>query len=447
MSNTSKSGERRPPIAIIGLSGLYPRAETLEAFHHNMSAGLDCVTPLSVDRQTYSAIPGNDPIESGHLNRVDLFDHELFGLSKGEAEHMDPQHRLILEQTCFAIQNAGYSLRALRGSRTAVILAQGIPSYYTTYLYPSVSAASAFGNQPAMLTARVSYLLGLRGPAMLLDTTCSASLMAVHEACNKLWLDEADCAIAGGVSLKTDFDAPKAHWGAEILASSRRSKTFDAAADGTGLAEAVGVVLLKPLARALEDGDHVHAVLLGSAANNDGERSNGMTSPNAEAQTEVVLRAWKNAGVRADDVSYIEAHGTGTRVGDPIEARGLTAAFATQTERTQFCALSSLKSVIGHAGVAAGIASLTRVVLALKHKKLYPTLHFQTLNPLIDLGSSALYVNDRLRDWDPGAGPRRATPRRSCCRGPRSPMNTKCRCRPWATGSSSARRPIAQDWA
>jgi len=408
MSNTSKSGERRSPIAVIGLSGLYPRAETLEAFHQNMSDGLDCVTPLSIDRQTYSGIPGDDHIESGHLNRVDLFDHEFFGLSKGEAEHMDPQQRLTLEQTCLAIQNAGYSLRELRGSRTAVIFAQGGFSYYMTYLYPKVTAAASFGNQPAMLTARVSYLLGLRGPSMMLDTTCSSSLMTVHEACNRLWLDEADCAIAGGVSLKTDFKDPKGNWGGEILASSRRSKTFDASADGTGIGEAVGVIVLKPLARAIEDGDHIHAVVLGSAVNSDGERSNGMTSPNADAQTEVVLRAWRNAGVRADDVGYIEVHGTGTRVGDPIEARGLTAAFATQTDRKHFCAMSSLKSSIGHAGIAAGIASLTRVILALKHKRLYPTLHFQNLNPLIDLDSSALYVNDRLRDWEAGPSPRRA---------------------------------------
>lgn len=390
------------------MSGLYPRAETLEAFHHNMSDGLDCVTSLSIDRQTYSAIPGDDLIESGHLNRVDLFDHEFFGLSKGEAEHMDPQHRLTLEQTCFAIQNAGYSLREFRGSRTAVIFAQGGFSYYTTYLYPKATAAASFGNQPAMLTARVSYLLGLRGPSLMLDTTCSSSLMTVHEACNKLWLDEADCAIAGGVSIKTEFKDPKGNWGGEILAGTRRSRTFDASADGTGLGEAVGVVVLKLLARAIEDGDHIHAVVLGSAANSDGERSNGMTSPNADAQTEVVLRAWMNAGVRADDVSYIEVHGTGTRVGDPIEARGLTAAFAAQTDRKHFCAMSSLKSSIGHAGSAAGIASLTRVILALKHKRLYPTLHFKKLNPLIDLDRSALYVNDRLRDWEGGPSPRRA---------------------------------------
>jgi len=408
MSVTSKSGSRWPPIAIIGMSGRYARADTLEAFHENLCHGVDCVGPLSKDRKIYSAVPEGRHIETGHLDRVDLFDHAFFGLSKGEAEHIDPQHRIVLEVACLAIQNAGYSLHSFRGGRTAVILAAPLSSYYAAYLYPKTTAASVFGNAQAMATARLNYLLDLRGPSMMIDTTCSSSLATVYEACNKLWLEEVDVAIAGGVNIKSRFDDEAGGWGQEVIARNGRSKTFDASADGTGVGEGAGVVVLKPLARALADRDNVHAVILGVAANNDGDRSNGMTSPSAEAQAEVLTRAWRSAGVAADSIGFIEVHGTGTRVGDPIETRGLTAAFASATDKVGFCAISSVKSNIGHTGYAAGAASLLKAVLSLKSRRLYPTVHFHELNPLIELEGSAVYVNTELRDWEEGPAPRRA---------------------------------------
>lgn len=396
------------PIAIIGMSGLFPEANNLDQFYANLAAGRDSVRTPGRERLLYATqdLYGNYQ-QLAWLERVDLFDHAFFNISRKEAECMDPAQRLLLILCCQAIEDAGYGLQAFSSSNTAVLLGGGPDPRYGLHI-KEFDPAIVTGNLTAMAAGRVSYVFNLNGPAMMIDTACSSSLVAVHQACQLLLTGDADQVLAGGLHILDRFPLKHKmnHLGTQ--SPDGRSKTFDAAADGTGGGEGGGIVLLKRLDKALEDGDHIHAMILGSAVNHDGRTSNGLTAPSPTAQTAVIKKAWQAAGVPPATISYVEAHGTGTRLGDPIEFKALTDAFqqAGVTAKNS-CALSAVKSNIGHLDNAAGIAGLIKAVLSLKFKKLLPSLHFNTPNPFIDFEHSPLYVNTALQDWTPVQGKRR----------------------------------------
>ncbi|GAB4519730.1 MAG: hypothetical protein Tsb0020_38300 [Haliangiales bacterium] len=400
----------RPPraadIAVIGVSATLPGAASLDELHDLLASGRDAVGPLPRLRRKYSRVARGDYQVAGYLERVDEFDPEFFQISPREAERMDPQQRILLERCCAAIENAGYRLGDFRGSRTGVYVGATASSYIENPIDPS----TVLGNLAAPLAGRVSYVLDLRGPSLVLDTACSSSLVAIHQACGALQLGECDYAIAAGIVIFTDFyQKAKGRGVLGVVAPDGRSKSFDAAADGTGLGEGVGVVLLKPLARALAERDLIHAVIRGTSINQDGGRSNGLTAPSPSAQADVISQAWERAAVDPATIGFFEAHGTGTKLGDPIEIDGMNRAFARYTEARGFCPVSAIKSNIGHLGSAAGVASFLKVVLALQRRQLYPSLHFETPNPLIAFDDGAVYVNRELRPWPEAAHPRRAS--------------------------------------
>ena len=396
-------------IAIIGLSGIFPEAGDLAQFYRNLLHGADSVREMPEQRRTTTGFDAQKSyIRCGYLDRIDEFDHQFFNISKREAEQMDPQQRFALELTCAAIENAGYSLREFRGSKTSVSFS-ALQNNYSALLSAETDGPSLIGNLTASVAGKVSYYLDLHGPAIMIDTSCSSSLVTVHDACSKLLLGEADYAFAGGLNLYIFF--PEQEYFSDplgIAAPDGKSKAFAADADGTGIGEGAGIVLLKPLEKAIQDRDNIHAVIKGSAINQDGGRSNGVAAPSPLAQTEVIIEAWRRAKVEPGDVTFIEAHGTGTYLGDPIEIQALTDAFRRYTDRCSFCAISSVKTNIGHLGFAAGISGLIKSVLALKHRKLFPSLHFNQPNPHIDFANAPLFVNTELRDWESKNGARKA---------------------------------------
>lgn len=399
---------KQQDIAIIGLSGIFPQASDISEFHQNLRNQVDSVREIPAERKFNSGVDTTRDYQVvGCLNRIDEFDHKFFNISLKEAEYMDPQQRMALELACGAIENAGYSLQEMRGTRTAVILGNPINSYYK--LFKQFDPTALTGNMPAGLAGRISYALDLRGPAMTVDTACSSSLVAIHEACQKLLTREVDYVLAGGISLYIFFpERQDGAVGVGILSPDGRSKTFDAAANGTGAGEGGGIVLLKRLSDALAHQDPIHAVIKSTAINQDGGRSNGITAPSPSAQSEVMLAAWQRAGIEPRTISYIEAHGTGTKLGDPIEIQGLTDAFRASTDEQGFCAIGSVKTNIGHLDSAAGVAGLIKVVLSLKHREMFASLHFNRPNPFIDFERTAVYVNTKLRHWDALGGVRRA---------------------------------------
>ena len=399
-------------VAIIGMSGLYPMADDVSEFYSVLTQGVDCVREVSAERRSLFGITESEPLGVlASLDHVAQFDHKFFNISLKESEYMDPQQRLLLQLACAAIENAGYSLRQLRGSKTAVILSASNNDYHKLFdrLDPTIST----GILPAALAGRIAYVLDLRGPAFVIDTACSSSLVAIYEASRRVSLGEVDFALAGGINIfftSRPIDTENGSFAASdsygesadigIMAPEGRAKTFDAAANGTGWGEGGGIIFLKSLPRALEDRDVIQAVIKGGAINQDGGRSSSLTAPSPLAQTEVIRAAWEDAGVDPATITYIEAHGTGTKLGDPIEIQGVNDAFKQASQSPPGCGIGSVKTNIGHLVGAAGIAGLTKTVLSLKHRKIFPSLHFKEANPLIDFANSPVVVESRLRDWD-----------------------------------------------
>ncbi|HEX8189594.1 MAG TPA: SDR family NAD(P)-dependent oxidoreductase, partial [Pyrinomonadaceae bacterium] len=395
-------------IAVIGMSGRFPGADNLEEFWDNLVRGVDSVTEIPPSRWdaglTYDPDP-NAPNKSycrrgGFLADVDSFDPFFFHLSPRDAEIMDPQQRLFLEEGWRALEDAGYSDAALSNKRCAVFVGAGQGDYFLKFTRGDNQVTGQFGmgNVNSILAARLSYFLNLKGPSVAVDTACSSSLVAVHLACQSIASGESEMALAGGVFVMT---TPQTHIltsQARMLAPDGRCKTFDAAADGFVPGEGVGAVVLKPLDRALADGDHVYGVIRGSATNQDG-KTNGMTAPSALSQTELQLSVYRNHGLDPSTFTYVEAHGTGTKLGDPIEIDALTESFRRYTDRTRFCAVGSVKTNIGHSLPAAGIAALIKVLLALRHRQLPPSLHCRRENEHIDFASGPFFVNVEPRAW------------------------------------------------
>ncbi|MFB7631318.1 beta-ketoacyl synthase N-terminal-like domain-containing protein [Streptomyces sp. NPDC056149] len=399
------------PIAVISLSCRFPGAENVDEFWANLRA----------ETESISRFPDPGPERrprfvgaEGTVGDLALFDAEFFGYSAREAEVMDPQHRLCLEAAWTAFDTVGYDPAALPFP-VGVFLSCGLSSYLVRNLLPNTELLRTLGGFPLLIhndkdfaATTVSYKLGLTGPSMCVGSACSSSLVAVHLALRSLQSFECDMAVAGGVSLQVPQAQGYVYAEDAIYSPDGRCAAFDASADGTVGGSGVGLVLLKRLSDARRDGDPVHAVLLGSAVNNDGRRKAGYTAPGVDGQRDVIIEAQAVAGIDAGSVGYVEAHGTGTHLGDPVEVAALTAAFRTTTDRVGFCALGSVKTNIGHLDAAAGIAGLIKAVGAVRDGVIPASLHYQRPNPAIDLAASPFYVNASTTPWPAADSPRRA---------------------------------------
>ncbi|MFE7558198.1 condensation domain-containing protein [Kitasatospora sp. NPDC057500] len=387
----------KPAIAVIGIATRFPQADSLAAFRANLRAGRDSVRPIPAERIRSTGLdPRQDYPEQGYLERIDLFDHKLFGMSRREAEVTDPQHRLALQLTQEAWENAGYAPAGLRDSRTAVIFSS--PSNGYAPLVREHGTLSMNGNIPCALPARISHLFGFTGPCYGVDTGCNGSLVAVHQACRELGDGEADYAVVGGVSLRhvvppvaavADFPG--------IASPTARSRAFDRAADGAGAGEGGGVVVLTTLERAVAEGSFIHAVIRGSAVLHNGRHAATISTPSARSQAEVITKAWRRASLDPTDAGYIETHGSGTRLGDAVEAEGLALA---RPDGDRTVKVGSVKTNIGHLDHAAGIAGLIKAVLSVHHGELYPSLHFEEPADEVDLEGARLEVVTSLGRWE-----------------------------------------------
>ncbi|MGY2288359.1 SDR family NAD(P)-dependent oxidoreductase [Pseudomonas sp. SDO528_S397] len=406
-------------IAIIGMSGRFPGADNTAQFWDNLKAGRNSVGEIPASRwghQDYFDPDRNARNKSyskwaGLVDDIKGFDADFFNISPREALLMDPQQRLFFQEAWGAIEDAGYAPGSWSNSKCGVFVGC-VTGDYLTHLRQQHMPADAYsltGNTSSILAARLSYFLNLKGPAVAVDTACSSSLVSVHMACESLLSGTCEVALAGGVML---YNTPELFVLASqlgMLSPDGLCKTFDERANGIVISESVGVVVLKPLAAAERDGDTIHAVIRGSGINQDG-KTPGITVPSAYAQTQLLNDVYARAGINPRTIGYVEAHGTGTRLGDPIEFEALSAAFRQQTEHKQFCAIGSVKTNIGHAQVAAGITSLIKAVLCLRHQTLPPSLHLEQPNQHIDFGNSPFFTLERLQPW--AAQPDH--PRRAC---------------------------------
>ncbi|WP_433498370.1 amino acid adenylation domain-containing protein [Sphaerimonospora sp. CA-214678] len=407
------AGEYRPreegPIAIIGVAGRYPEAGDLEEFWRNLVAGRDAITPLPESRRR-PGWPVADMV-GGFLRDVEAFDPLFFGITPRDAALMDPAERLFLQVAWHALEDAGLTGERLR-LRHAGQVGVFVGAMYNEYPFFGPEQArrgeqwTAAGSAIAGIANRVSYLLDLHGPSMTVDTMCSASLTALHLAVTSLRGGECELALVGGVNLSLHPNKFLQLRQMSMSATDHRCRSFGAGGDGFVPGEAVGAVLLKPLDRAIADGNRVQAVILGTAVNHDG-KTNGYTVPNPVLQGELVTRALRDAGVSPETIGYLEAHGTGTPLGDPIEINGLTRAFASAGLPPGACAIGSVKSLIGHCEAAAGIAGLTKVILQFRHGTLAPSIHADRLNPGIDWDRVPFRVQREAAPW-PADLPRRA---------------------------------------
>jgi acyl transferase domain-containing protein/acyl carrier protein len=400
--------EQPQEIAIIGMAGRFPGADSVEQFWDNLCQG---VNAIQVETAPANTEPSRYVNAYSSMADFDRFDAEFFGYAPREAELLDPQHRVFLECAWSALESTGYDPQRYPGA-IAVYAGAALNSYlinlHTSPLSQSVDRVQAVvSNVMGLMPTRVSYKLNLRGPSCGIQTGCSTSLVAVHIACQSLLNQECDMALAGGVAI--DASSHSGYWYQEdsIMSPDGYCRAFDAAARGTVFGNGVGIVVLKKLAAAIADGDFIYAVIKGSAINNDGSEKVGLTAPSVSGQAAVIRAALNKAGVSADTLQYLEAHGTGTALGDPIEIAALTKAFRTQTDRQQYCAIGSVKTNIGHLDAAAGISGLIKTALALKHQQIPPSLNFQNPNPQIDFANSPFFVNTCLTPWQSDS-PRRA---------------------------------------
>ena len=406
-SSTSEIAARAQDIAIIGLSCRLPGARNAAELWGMLRDGKDAITEIPADRWDVAAVydpKPNSPYKTvskwgGLLEEVDKFDPQLFNISPLEAERMDPQQRLFLEESWAALEDAGYSDVALVGKKCGVFVGVSQGDYLQKEILPTVGYLGHVftGFHSSILAARISYLLDLKGPSLAIDTACSSSLVAIHQACQSIAMGDCELALAGGVSLLLSPHMHILTSQAGMLSPSGRCRTFDGSADGIVLGEGVGVVLLKPVERAVADGDHIYGVIKASGINQDG-KTNGITAPSAEAQAQLERDVYARAGIEPESISYVEAHGTGTLLGDPIEVRALRESFGN-IEKAEFCALGSIKANIGHTTMAAGVASLIKVLLMMKHREIPPVAQYKTENTLLGLAGSPFYVPTVRQPW------------------------------------------------
>ena len=408
-------------IAIVGMAGRFPGARTVSQFWQNLCEGIESIRDCTDAELIAAGATGEDLANPAYVKRVSvlddvpLFDAAFFGFSPRDASIMDPQHRHFLECAWEALEDAAHPPQSFQGS-IGVFAGSGMNTYLIHNLLANrrmLESTGLFqlkqtGNDKDVLATRVSYQFDLRGPSINVQTACSTSLVALHLACQSLLNYECDMALAGGVTIEVPYGLGYVYREGEILSRDGHCRSFDASSTGTVFGNGLGIVVLRRLEDALASHDQIRSVILGSAINNDGARKVGYLAPSVEGQVEVIEEALEFAGVHADEISYIEAHGTGTVVGDPIEIRALKQAFRRSASRSRSCGIGSVKSSIGHLDAAAGITGLIKTVLALEHAQLPPSLHFQNLNPFIDLRESSFFINDHLKDWHSNGCPRRA---------------------------------------
>ena len=423
-SNNSKiklsNGTKNRDIAIVGMSGRFPGAKDVEEFWDNLSKGVEAVSFFNDEELSKAGVDAaliNNPDyvkARAVLDKAEYFDAAFFGFSPREAEILDPQHRLFLECAWEALENAGYNPDRFEG-KIGVYAGVGL-NHYLLNLYSenglidSLGTYQTFiGNDKDFVPTRVSYKLNLKGPSINVQTACSSSLVAIHLAKQSLLSGECDMVLAGGVSVKTPQTEGYIYQKGGIPSPDGHCRAFDAEAQGTVFGNGVGIVVLKRLEAAISDGDYIHAVIKGTAINNDGSSKIGYTAPSVVGQSEVIAEALINAGVTADTIGYIEAHGTGTPLGDPIEISALKEAYR-DVKLKQQCRVGSVKTNIGHLDTAAGVAGIIKTTLALKHRAIPPSLNFKSPNPQLGLEDSPFCINDRLSDWTASetGNPRRA---------------------------------------
>jgi acyl transferase domain-containing protein len=406
-------------VAVIGMAGRFPGAADVTRFWDLLRDGVEGLTRFTEDELVAAGVPLETarhpayvPVK-GLMAEADWFDAGFFGYTPREAELMDPQHRVMLECGWHALEHAGYDPDRYEGS-VGVYAGVGANTYLLSQLMgvvtmdPAAAYQVFIGNDKDFLSTRLSYKAGLRGPSMVVQTACSTSLVAIHLAAQALLAHQCDLALAGGVAANFPAARGYAYQEGMILSPDGRCRTFDHRAAGTVPGEGVAVVALKRLTDALADGDNILAVIKGTAINNDGGGKAGYTAPSVDGQAEVIATAQAVADVEPDTITYVEAHGTATPLGDPIEFAALTKAFRMGTDRRNYCAIGSVKSNIGHLDTAAGVAGVVKTVLALQHRQIPPSLHFERPNPALEIESSPFYVNTTLRDWPAGPGPLRA---------------------------------------
>jgi acyl transferase domain-containing protein/SAM-dependent methyltransferase len=401
---------QREPVAIVGIGCRFPGGvHGPDSFWELLSESRDAITEIPSDRWDVDGLYDVDPEapgristrRGGFLRDVDKFDAAFFGISRREAISMDPQQRLLLETTWEALEHAGIAAKDIAGSQTGLFFGLSTADYCQLLLregYELIDPYTATGGCHSIAAGRVAYVLGTQGPAIVVDTSCSSSLTALHLACQSLRTGECNLALAGGVNLILSPESMIALSKARMLSSDGRCKAFDAAADGFGRAEGCGVIVLKTLSRAMNDRDNILGVIRGSAVNQDG-RSSGLTAPNGTAQEKLIRQAMEAAGVKAEEIQYVEAHGTGTSLGDPIEAHALAAVFGVGRDARNPLYLGSVKTNLGHLEAAAGMAGVIKTVLSLQHGKIPASLHFSRLNPHIDLNGAPLIVAAEMLEW------------------------------------------------
>jgi acyl transferase domain-containing protein/glutamate-1-semialdehyde aminotransferase len=400
-------------IAIVALAGRFPGAPDVETFWENLAAGKETISHFEMDELEPSSPvdmanrrePGYVPAR-GIVDDIDLLDADFFKMSPREAEVTDPQQRLFLEASWQALERAGYDPDAYEGS-IGVYASMSNNTYFLANLYsrPDVLSRSGelpmLGNEKDYLATRVSYKLDLRGPSLNIVTACSSSLVAVCQAVQALTMHQCDMALAGGVSISVPQRRGYLYHEGFITSPDGHCRAFDHRAAGTVFSNGLGVVVLKRLQDALDDGDTIYAVIKGIGLTNDGSGRVSFTAPSVDGQAEAVAMAQALAGIDPDTISYVEAHGTGTALGDPIEIAGLTQAFRLATDEMGYCAIGSVKTNIGHLDAAAGVVGLIKTALALRHRTLPPTLHYEAPNPKLDLASTPFFVNAALTPWRP----------------------------------------------
>ncbi|MBD1912333.1 MULTISPECIES: type I polyketide synthase [unclassified Leptolyngbya] len=437
LQEAQQRAQRRKPqvrttdIAVIGMAGRFPGAKNLTEFWQNLCDGVESIAFFSDEELLASGVPPelvNHPNyvkASPILDDVESFDAEFFGLNPREAELLDPQQRLMLECAWESLEDAGYDPLSYGGA-IAIYAGASMNTYLLNHVYPNrhrldphepldtLTLGSLGGfqltvaNDKDYLTTRVSYKLNLRGPSVNVQTACSTSLVAIHMACQSLLAGECDMALAGGVSVHTPQKAGHLFQEGMILTPDGHCRAFDANARGTLFGSGVGMVVLKPLEAAIADHDHIYAVVKGSAMGNDGSQKVGYLAPRGEGQTSVATEAIALSDIDPETITYLEAHGTGTSMGDPIEVAALSQAFRASTQKKQFCAIGSVKTNVGHLNIASGVVGFIKAALSVHYGKIPPSLHFEAPNPQIDFPNSPFFVNTQLRDWHPEGHPRRA---------------------------------------
>jgi len=404
-------------IAIVGMSGRFPMANDLDLFWQNLVESKDCISEIPADRWDWRAIYGDPQTDGnktnikwgGFIEGVEEFDSLFFGISPKEALFMDPQQRLLMTYVWNVIEDAGYSTQSLSGTQTAIFVGTAVSGYsgLISQADMAIEGYSSTGFVPSVGPNRMSFLLNIHGPSEPIETACSSSLVAIHRGVTAINTGQCENAIVGGINT---IVTPEGHIGfskAGMLSEDGRCKTFSDQANGYVRGEGVGMLMLKPLALAERSGDHIYGVIRGSAENHGG-RAASLTAPNPKAQADLLNTVYRQANIDPRSIGYIETHGTGTELGDPIEINGLISAFKKRYEATgsghvnsAHCGLGSVKTNIGHLELASGIAGVIKVLLQLKHRILVKSLHCKTQNPLIKLKDSPFYIVQENQEWTP----------------------------------------------